>query len=472
MQMRNQRVIESLKWLVLGVVAVYAFGPFYSFQPLQGLDRAGHWAVSCIILALAAWMIYPARLPRGVAGVLMMGLMLIGALPYEDVFSGFTSSAVWIIIPAFLFGHVIQETGLGMRLTAIILNRFQGDILRTAFGLMLIGIVFSMLTPSITVRIAIMMPIVLGIIKALELPGRSREAAFISLVAYTAILIPGNGWLTGSLVGPINIGLLSPELRLGLDWFNYTRALILPWSVITLLLLLYLFLVFRPKHTGAENANVYHGITLEPISRREISGGSILALCFLGYLTTPLHGLDSVTITVVALFLLFFSGTLTVHAISTGVNWDVVLFIGSIMSIPLVLEKIGLIAVLTEGLEPLVSQVAAQVYLFVYAMLILIFFIRLLDVAWGLPSLALLMAFAPSLYELGIHPVVLCFLSGVIQCFTILHYMSPFAIISSNILEHQGWSERHLVLYGLGFILAVSLGAIPSIWYWKLLGLL
>ncbi len=138
----------------------------------------------------------------------------------------------------------------------------------------------------------------------------------------------------------------------------------------------------------------------------------------------------------------------------------------------MILEKIGLITVLTEGLEPLVSQAAAQVYLFVYAMLLLIFFIRLLDVAWGLPSLTLLMAFAPSLYELGIHPVVLCFLSGVIQCFTILHYMSPFAIISSNLLEHQGWSERHLVLYGLGFILAVSLGAIPSIWYWKLLGLL
>ncbi len=470
--MRNQRVIESLKWFVLGAVAVYAFGPFYSLQPLQGLDRAGHWAISCIILALAAWMIYPNRLPRGVTGVLMMGLMLIGALPYEDVFSGFTSSAVWIIIPAFLFGHVIQETGLGMRLTAIILNRFQGDILHTALGLTLIGIVFSMLTPSITVRIAIMMPIVLGIIKALQLPGRSREAAFISLVAYTAILIPGNGWLTGSLVGPINIGLLSPELRLGLDWFNYTRALILPWSVITVLLLLFLFLVFRPKHTSAENANVYHGITLEPISRKEISGGAILGLCFLGYLTTPLHGLDSVTITAVTLFLLFFAGTLSVHALSTGVNWDVVLFIGSIMSIPMILEKIGLITVLTEGLEPLVSQAAAQVYLFVYAMLLLIFFIRLLDVAWGLPSLTLLMAFAPSLYELGIHPVVLCFLSGVIQCFTILHYMSPFAIISSNLLENQGWSERHLVLYGLGFILAVSLGAIPSIWYWKLLGLL
>lgn len=465
-------MIEWLKWLVLGAVAASAFGPFYYYQPLQTLDLAGHWAISCVVLGLAAWMIYPARLPRGVAGVLMMGLMLIGELPYEDVFSGFTSSAVWIIIPAFLFGHVIQDTGLGVRLTAMILNRFQGDILRTAFGLMLIGIVFSMLTPSITVRIAIIMPIVLGIIKALQLPGRSREAAFISLVAYTAILIPGNGWLTGSLVGPINIGLLSPELRQGLDWFNYTRALILPWGIITLLLLLYLFLVFRPKRAGEKHAQAYHGIKPEPVSKREISGGAILALCFLGYLTTPLHGLESVTITAVTLFLLFFSGTLSVHAISTGVNWDVVLFIGSIMSIPMVLENIGLITVLTGGLAPLVSQAAAQIYLFVYAMLLLIFFIRLLDVAWGLPSLTLLMAFAPSLYEMGIHPVVLCFLSGVIQCFTILHYMSPFAIISSNILEHQGWSERHLVLYGLGFILAVSLGAIPSIWYWKLLGLL
>ncbi len=470
--MPGQRRLEYYKWFLLAAVAVSAFGPFYILQPLPELDPAGHWALSCVVFALAAWMVYPARLPRGVAGLFMMGLMLIGELPYGDVFAGFTSSAVWIIIPAFLFGYVIQETGLGIRLTALVLNRFRGNITRTAFGLMLIGILFSMLTPSITVRIAIIMPIVLGIIRALQLPGRSREAAFISLVAYTAILIPGNGWLTGSLVGPINIGLLSPELRAGLDWFNYTRALILPWGVVTVLMLGYLFIVFRPRQVSESGAATYEGIQPGEISRAEISGGLILALCFLGYLTTPLHGLESVTITALAVFLLFFSGTLTVQAISDGVSWDVVLFIGSIMSIPTVLEKVGFISMLTGALKPLISGAAAQIHLFTFSMLLLVFLVRFFDVAWGLPSLTLLMAFAPSLYLLGVHPVVLCFLSGVIQCFTILHYMSPFAIISSNILEHQGWSERHLVLYGLGFIISVSLGVLPAIWYWQLLGLL
>ncbi len=470
MRLRILENKELFKWIVLASVAAFAFGPFFLLQPLHALNRTGHWAVGCVMLALAAWMIYPARLPRGVAGLLMMGLLLIGELPYSDVFSGFTSSAVWIIIPAFLFGYVIRETGLGLRLTALILNHFKGNITRTAFGLMLIGIVFSMLTPSITVRVAIIMPIVLGIIKALKLPGRSREAAFVSLVAYTAILIPGNGWLTGSLVGPINIGLLPPELRL--DWFDYTRALIVPWGLITCFLLVYLFIVFRPRHVDTGQEDAYHDIEPGAISRVEVLGGVILALCFLGYLTTPLHGLDSVTITAVTLFLLFFSGTLSAKAISLGVNWDVVLFIGSIMSIPTILENVGLIGFLIDELEPLISVTASQIYLFVFSMLLLIYLIRFLDVAWGLPSLALIMAFAPTLHDLGVHPVVLCFFGGVIQCFTILHYMSPFAIISSNILEYRGWSERHLVIYGLGFILAVSLGVLPSIWYWRFLGLL
>ncbi len=463
---------ELSKWLVLAMVAVLAFGFVYHQRPVEVLTPSGHWALGCVIFALAAWMVFPARLPRGVAGMLMMGLLLVGGLPYQDVFAGFTSSAVWIIIPAFLFGHVIQETGLGVRLTALVLDRFQGNITRTALGLMLIGIVFSMLTPSITVRIAIIMPIVLGIIRALQLPGRSREAAFISLVAYTAILIPGNGWLTGSLVGPINMGLLPRELRLDLDWVGYTQALIIPWGIITIFLLIYLFLVFRPRFPGTGSENTYGKISPGPVSREEIYAGIILALCFLGYLTTPLHGLESVTITSLTVFLLFLFGTLSVKSISAGVNWDVVLFIGSIMSIPTVLENIGLISHLTEGLKPLVSGMAAQIYVFVFSMLLFVFLVRFVDVAWGLPTLTLLMAFAPSLNALGIHPVVLCFLSGVIQCFTVMHYMSPFAIISSNILENQGWSEGHLALYGAGFVISVSLGVLPAIWYWNLLGLL
>jgi hypothetical protein len=97
--------------------------------------------------------------------------------------------------------------------------------------------------------------------------------------------------------------------------------------------------------------------------------------------------------------------------------------------------------------------------------------LRFVDVVWGLPTIAMMFAFAPALSAAGIHPIILCFLSGVIQCFTILQYMSPFAIMSGNILEHRGWTERHMVIYGLGYLLCVALAVLPAIWYWRLLGI-
>lgn len=463
---------ESAKWLFLSLLALLFLALFPLLQPISALDRQGHWVIGSIALTLGIWIIHPARLPRGVAGVFMMGLLLAGGLSYENVFHGYTSSTIWIIIPAFLFGYVIQETGLGRRITVAMLKRFQGNIVRTAFALMLTGIIFSLLTPSITVRIGIVMPIVLSVLKSLNLKERSRESAFLTLIAFTAVTIPGNGWLTGSLVGPINMGLLTPVLRADLDWFSYSRAMIFPWALITALLILYLFLVFRPKQFVNRKVKKYEVIELPAISRQEKVAAYVLSLCFFGYLTTPLHGMESAVIAAFSLVLLFVTGTLKVEALSQGINWDVVLFFGSILSITRILEAVGVIHLVSESLYPLVMRFSGNVILFVYFVLAIMLAIRFIDVIWGLTALAILFAFAPTLSAAGIHPVVLCFLNGVVQCFTFVQYMSPFALMSGDILENKGWGEGHLALYGLGFILCVALSIVPAIWYWRFLGFL
>lgn len=462
---------ERLKWLLLFLVAAAAFGPFYGLQPVANLDGQAHWALAVIVFALACWIFYPRRLPRGVAGVLMMGLLLLGNLPYEKVFSGFTSSAIWIVIPAFLFGYAIQLTGLGKRVTVWVLKRCRGSVVSVSLALTLIGIVFSLLTPSITVRMAIIMPLVYNIIIMLGLRKQSEESAFLALVAFTAIMVPGNGWLTGSLAGPINMGLLTPELREGLDWFTYSRALVVPWLVITALILVYLFFIFRPGRLQKGIAFCGEQDDLQPLSSAEVRCATILGATFLGYLTTPFHGLEAVTITAVALFLLFVSGVLSAGAISEGINWDIVLLIGSIMGLPAVFDAIGLTDLLADLFLPVMTDFAYNIYLFLLVLISLVLLTRFLDVVFGLPTVAVMMAFAPRLAELGIHPLVLCTVSGMIQCFTITHYMSPFAIISNQLLQGYAWSERHLFYYGLGYLLAVYLSIFPSVWYWGAIGI-
>jgi di/tricarboxylate transporter len=462
---------ETIKFLTLLFTAAVLFGPFSLRLPVAALSTQGHWALAIILFTLAAWIVHPERLPRGVAGVLMMGLLLATGLPYGTVFYGFTTSAVWIVIPAFLFGYVIQETGLGSHIALRILKRFGGSMVGMAGALMLIGIIFSVLTPSTTVRIAIVMPIVLNVVKSLRLERHSRESAFLTLIAYTAVLIPGNGWMTGSLIGPVSVGLLPAQLQAELNWTVYSRGLIVPWSLISLLLFAYLFIIFQPKKLAIPISNEAEE-TLASLTKKQWTTGFVLSGVFLGYLTTPLHGLEAATITAVALFLLFATGLLNAGSISKGVNWEVVLFFGSIMSIIKVLEATGVSAILGQRLSPLMMRFSGNVALFIYLMIALSLTIRFLDVAWGLPTVAVLFSFAPVLAAAGIHPIVLCFLNGVIQYFVFFNYMSPFAIMSGNILEQRGWNERHLVTFGLGYILCVGLAVLPSIWYWRLLGLL
>lgn len=461
--------IEGVKWFLLVLSAFILFWPFTVLQPVPGIDSQGHWAISCIAITLAAWILHPVRLPRGVAAVLMMGLLLAGNFSYSDVFYGFTTAAIWIIIPAFLFGYVISHTGLGESITLRVLNRTGGNLVKMAIALVAVGIIFSVLTPSTTVRLAIVMPIVFQVVKGLKLPARSPESAFITLVAYAAALIPGNGWLTGSLVGPSNMGLLPEALRADLDWYTYSQGMIFPWLLVTVFVLLFLFIVFRPHHFARVETAIGE---LRPVSKQEVSAAIVLSLCFLGYLTTPWHGLEAASITAFSLFLLFITGTLSSQSISSGVNWEVVLFLGAIMSITKILEAAGITALLGEKLYPLLMSFAGNVTLFLYCVIGLMLLLRFVDVAWGLPTVAVLFSFAPVLAAAGIHPIVLCFLNGVIQYFTFAAYMQPFAILSGNILEHKGWSDRHLALFGTGYILSVALSIVPAIWYWTWLGFL
>ena len=173
-------------------------------QPFQpALDGRGHRILMLLVFTLGLWILKPLGIPFSISSAFFMASMLAIGLPASAVFSGFTGTAVWVLIPALFFGFVLARTGLGKRI-ALLGLKYAG---LSYGGLLLIwvviGVVLSILTPSITVRVVIIAPIALNFVNICGLPEGSKGRSLILLSAWAMALIPGTAWLSGSLGEPI-----------------------------------------------------------------------------------------------------------------------------------------------------------------------------------------------------------------------------------------------------------------------------
>jgi di/tricarboxylate transporter len=317
------------------------------------------------------------------------------------------------------------------------------------------------------------MPLVVSFLEILRIEDRSPQAAFISLLAFVGAAIPGNGWLTGSLAGPISMGFLPQEMKAGLDWASFSVSQIVPWTITTVILLTYIFIVFRPgsfedtsEHINKEYQSIKAFSTLELVTL------IVLVLCFLAFVTTPWHHFPSAAICLIGLFALYVFQVMDIKDIAIGINWDVILFIGAALSIAPIFKVSGVGDWLGQLVYPIVEPIAGSPITFVLVITLISFLMRFIDAAFGLPTAALILALTPLFSKFGIHPLVLCTVAGAAQMFFFLSYQSSFAFIANSITQNRGWSEKQLMIGGVGYVIAVLISMTISVFYWQALGLI
>ena len=163
------------------------------------LSQAGHSVLMAILIAVGLWIFGTKFIPLSIGSMAMLLILIVSGLKYSTVFNGYTNRAIWILIPALFFGFALNVTGLGKRLAYWVIGLFKPSYLTLTVSWVVIGILLSALTPSITVRIAIVIPIALATVEICRLQQGSDGASFLLLAAWSMVLIPGTGWLTGAL---------------------------------------------------------------------------------------------------------------------------------------------------------------------------------------------------------------------------------------------------------------------------------
>jgi di/tricarboxylate transporter len=439
-------------------------------EPIAALTHTGNLVAATIIISLGLWIFRPGDIPYAAGCAVFLAGCLVAGLKYPVVMNGYSSSAIWVLIPAMFFGYALQKTGLAKRIVYWTLKSIKPTYLTIIFAWVFAGIVLSLLTPSATLRILTMIPIALGTVEACGLEFRSRGGSLICLTAFGMALFPGTGWYTGSLWGPIFIGMFPAELKeLGTP-DAWLKGNALYWAVVTLLYIMLLYILLKPEKPLKIERNTFKAQydDLGGMSGDERIVMVVLVAAFAMFFTESIHRIPTVPIALAGFFLFIAFGVIKAPDINIGVNWDMILFFGALISLPAISVESGIAKWIAGFLDPFISVWAGSPVLFLVVFILIYWSIRFVDVSWGLATAALIAPIMIPLYNnFGIHPVIIALLFTVAGDSFFFSYQQPFIVMSESMTKGDVWSPQNLAKGGFAYAAACLAALLIVAPYWK-----
>jgi di/tricarboxylate transporter len=469
----RKSVIGVRKAGIIGAALIA--GTIILAKPFHGLSPQGNGLIGVTLLGLSFWIFRSSTLPYLAGGsIILAGGLLLG-LPLDVVTKGYISPAVWVLIPALYFGFALIKTGLGKRIAYGVLKSFKPNYVGICISWFIIGLLLSALTPSITVRLAIVIPIAFSLVEACQLGDKSRGSALICFVAFGTALLPGIAWQTGSLWGIFMMGFYPPEMRpLATPgaWFEYMSF---PWFLISIVFVGLIYFVFKPEEPLKLDQEAFKQqyAALGKITKDEVVCAVVLISALILFSTDKWTGIRTPEAALGAFAVLMLFGIIRIGDIGTGVNWDIINFFGVVIGLSAMFAKAGV----SDWAKPIIqSGILSFAHSPLMLLLILTFIlwaIRFIDIPWGFTTFALLSpVFIPLYQQFGLHPVLVsvAFIAAGNSFF--MAYHQPFIVMSDTMTGSRAWSESQVTTAGILYAVAVIVGIIVSSFYWKAMGLM
>jgi sodium-dependent dicarboxylate transporter 2/3/5 len=433
----------------------------------SGLSTEGQRALGIFAMAVLLWMTN--ALPLSVTGLLVIAaLPLLGVVEEGTAYSLFGSTAVFFILGAFILAAALMKTGLSMRLSLLVLNRFGGSPGMLIAGVLLTSASMAFFMPEHAVA-AIMFPVVISIARALELePLRSRYGTLLFLSLAWGSVIGGIATLLGGARNPLALGLLDEHygLEIGfMQWIVYSIPLTLIMLVIAYVVLIGFFKIDIGDVSKARHAIQRKLKRKGHITREEKKVSLVMLLTLFAWIFFS-NRIGLANIALLASVLLFTLRIMDWKDVEGYVNWGVILMYGGAIAL-------GSALVSTGGAEWLANNLLFKGSLTPISFLIVLSFVSLFltEGVSNTASVAILLPIGFSVGDaLGINPIATVFIvalpSGL--AFTLPIATPPNAIAySSGYYNISDVIKPGLILNILSWLVFI----IIALTYWNFVGL-
>lgn len=351
--MRGRWRVSQYSAMSIAVVAVIVF----FLPPPDGAPASVMRAAGVVVLTVGLWA--TAAFPEYLTSIIFFLLAAALAIaPPEIVFSGFHSSAVWMVFGGLVIGVAVQTTGFGARVARAMVARFQGSYISVLGGLVVLAALMAFVMPSSTGRIVVLLPIVLALADRLGFAVGSNGRVGMTLAVGAGAIYPAFGVLPANVP---NLGLLGAAESVHGIRITYVEYLVLHFPVIGLLSTAFLPFVLRylfpdrPRPQAPET-------DAEPVGRDETVLMVVLALALVLWMTDFAHGISPAWIAMGAavVFLLPRVGIVPPNTVVERVNFAPWFFVAGVIGMSVVVTASGLGDLIGRALFSLVRLTPGQ----------------------------------------------------------------------------------------------------------------
>lgn len=464
---------ESIKKMLLCVLVAVVI----LLVPVPNGLSSEAWTIFAVYLATIVGLVlrpYPEPV------ILVVALSSLGVLLHKQavLMTGFSASASWLILTAFMIGAAFHKTGLGARIAYYLIRKLGKTVLGLGYVAAFTDFILAPAIPSNLARTgAIITPIFENIATSLNSnPGATRRkcGAYFMVLLFAITNTTGTIFMTGTSMNPLLLSFAQEILHVEITWFSWLQAAFVP-GLFILLVIPWLFNKVYPSEIKTIDNTTLVNEALEklgPVSKQE----KILAVLFIGailaWLTGGITKIDASTVAIGFLGCSILTGLLTWEdCLNAKSGWSTFFWYSGIMGISSALSKAKFFDWLASLVLSNVSFEGFSELTIMGAMLVFSILIRYLFASGG----SYVASMIPVLFTIAaaakVSPLPIAFLLFFSASFAsnVTHYSGAVGVV----LFGLGYNTKK-EFWGLGALFAVLCFAVHmtiSLGYWKLIGL-
>jgi len=353
---------RSLKHLV-----GFGLGPLLAlvlwFAPLSANPLVDH-ALAITAFMVVYWIFEP--IDYGITALIGCYLFwALGVAQFETAFSGFANSTPWFLFGAVLMGEAALRSGLAERLGYIVMGLAGTSYAKLLLSAIVLVLLLNFLVPSGMAQLAILAPIVMGVVAAFGVDKNSNigRGMFVILTyacgLFNKMILDGGATILAR-------GLVEKITGQAIPWSLYFIAF-LPAILLTVfacwLTILWLFPPERKQLPGGRDALKNRQANLGPWSTAEKKTLALLLVAIALWGTDFAHGIDAAVIALGAGLACALPriGVLTARDVR-GVNFLPIVFVGGALGMGEVLIHTTALNMLTGTMMSWMTPLMGGVY--------------------------------------------------------------------------------------------------------------
>ena len=327
------------------------------------------WHYLAIFLAVIVGLVIepvPAALV-GLIGVSVVALVgLAGKTPAANVkwaLSGFSNSIIWLIFAAFMFAMGYQKTGLGKRISLLMIRYMGKSSLGLGYAVAFADLVLAPFMPSNTARgggtiypIAINIPLIFNSTPEHE---PRKMGAYITWIAMTATCVTSSMFLTALAPNLLAVDLIAKGANISIEWGAWAKVMIplmLPLFLATPLLV---YWIYPPTQKKSPEAPAWAKEELKKMGRitlKEILMASFALIALVLWIFGKELKVDATMVAIAIVGLMVLTNVISWDdVIGNKPAWNIFVWFATLVALASGLNDVGILKWIGKGTETYLS---------------------------------------------------------------------------------------------------------------------